>query len=160
MKQYRVTKYDPILRDDRGAYVRAEWTEFSDIGYSFNGAPLTEAEYLSVENAYIVAASEFFRESGVSSLVVRGLENHRQAEVAFDEGDNLSLEQVSGVLSRMLRGDFWCKLEGNDSFIHVGHDYYMYLGVPMSCPKAEQLAVDLGLFVEPFQSPYGDADTA
>jgi hypothetical protein len=160
MFEYRVTKYDPAFRDTSGAYNRAEWTAVSDIGRSFNGEPLTEAEYLRVESAYIATALEFLRESGVSSLVVRGLENHREAALTFGNGAHLSLEQVGVSLSRVLREEFWCKLEGPDSFVHIGYDYYMYLGVPTACPKAEQLAASLGLFVESFQSPYGDLDAA
>jgi hypothetical protein len=156
MIEYRVTKYPPALRDAGGSYTRSEWTSFSDIGSMFNGSQLSEAEYLQVENAYINSALEFLRESGVSSLVIRMLENHRGAVLTVSEGSNISLEQVKNTLSRVLREEFWCKFEGPSSFIHVGYDYYMYVGVPAPCAKAEQLASSLGLFVEPFQSPYRD----
>jgi len=160
MIEYRVTKYDPALRDIGGAYALPEWSSFTDIGCMFNGSPLSEAEYLQVENAYIVSALEFLRESGISSLAVRELENHRGAPLTFGEGSNLSLDQLKTALSRILREEFWCKLEGRDSFIHIGYDYYMYVGVPACCSRAEQVASGLGLFVEPFQSPYGGMGAA
>ena len=156
MVEYRVTKYSPALRDAGGAYTHAEWTSFSDIGCTFNGSPLSEAEYLQVENAYVVSALEFLRESAVSSLAVRMLENHRGALLAVSEGSNLSLEQLKITLPRVLREEFWCKFEGVNSFIHIGYDYNMYVGVPARCTGAERLASSLGLFVDPFQSPYGD----
>jgi len=47
-----------------------------------------------------------------------------------------------------------CRLEGADAFVHVGWDYYMYVGVPRPCPAACRQANDLGLYVEDFASPY------
>ena len=160
MFEYRITKYDPAYRDVAGAYTRDEWTSVSDVGRSFEGTPLTKAEYKRVENAYVASALEFLRESNVRSLAVRGLENYRGALLAFGEGDAISLEKIEPILSQVLREEFWCKLEGPNSFIHVGYEYYMYIGVPSPCPKSEQRASSLGLFVEPFQSPYGDQDAA
>ena len=46
------------------------------------------------------------------------------------------------------------KLEGDDGFIHVGWDYYLYVGVAQGCPEARRLAAERGLFVEPCVSPY------
>jgi hypothetical protein len=156
MLEFRVTKYDPGLRALDGAYLRDDWTSVSDIGGTFDGVKLTDTEYKRVEDAYVESALAYLRESGVSFLVVRGLENHLEAEVTFGNGTRLSLEQIADTLPRMLREEFWCKLEGSDSFIHVGYDYYMYLGVPSACPTAEGVAANLGLFVESFRSPYGD----
>jgi hypothetical protein len=56
----------------------------------------------------------------------------------------------------MLRGDFWCRLESAGAFVHVGYDYYVYVGVPVESPEAAALARQLGLFVEPFRSPYSE----
>jgi hypothetical protein len=158
MFEYRVTKYDPAVRHSGGTYT--EWTSVSDIGRVFGGTPLTRAEYQRVESAYITSALAFLRESGVASLSIRGLENHGTALLAFGNGDILSLEQVEAILPQVLREEFWCKLEGPDSFIHVGYDYYMYVGVPLACPKSEHLAASLGLFPEPFPSPYDGEDAA
>jgi hypothetical protein len=40
------------------------------------------------------------------------------------------------------------------AFIHVGWDYYMYIGVPTDCPASDRLAAASGLFVEECESPY------
>jgi len=88
------------------------------------------------------------------------LENHRGALLTVGEGSNLSLEQLKIMLPGVLREEFWCKFEGPNSFIHIGYDYYMYVGVPVRCSRAEQLASSLGLFVEPLRSPYGDSGAA
>jgi hypothetical protein len=43
---YRVTKYDPALRTESGAYTGDDWTMFSQIGEAFGGVRLTRATYL------------------------------------------------------------------------------------------------------------------
>ncbi len=154
MFEYRVTKYDPAHRDSRGTYTRDEWTAISDIGRAFAGVVLTADEYRRVEGAYAAAAGAFLRESDMPSLTVTGLENHAGARVAFAEGSALDLDEAEVAVRRMLRGEFWCRLEGAGAFLHVGYDYYLYVGVPQPCPGAEALARELGLFVEPFRSPY------
>lgn len=152
--EFRIMKYAPAFRDATGAYTRDEWTSLSDIGRSFGGIPLTREEYQRVENAYVTVATAFFREARASTFVVRDLENHRSADPPVAEGDVLEPEKLSEAARHVLRDEFWCRFEGADAFLHIGHDYYMYLGVPRTCPEAETAARRLGLFVEPSPSPY------
>src|SRR5262245_6416722 len=84
--EYRVTKYDPAFRDSTGAYVRDEWTSFSDIGRAFSGVVLTEADYQRAEDAYVTAAVAFLREAGVASVTVAGLEHHAEIPLPWGEG--------------------------------------------------------------------------
>ncbi|AWM35889.1 hypothetical protein GobsT_63800 [Gemmata obscuriglobus] len=154
MFEFRVTKYDPAHRDSRGAYTRDEWIAVSDIGQAFGGVVLTEAEYRRVEDAYVAAAIAFLREAGVEALSVAGLENHARVPLPFADGSSLGLAEAGGVVRRLLRAEFWCRLEGAGAFVHVGYDYYMYVGVPVACPGAVADARQLGLFPEPFRSPY------
>ena len=160
MLEYRVTKYDPALRDASGAYTRDEWTSVSDIGQSFGGVVLIRDEYHRGENGYVSTALAFLREAGVSTLTVTGLENSGRVPLAFGEGSALPSEQLGEVIRRVLREEFWCRLEGPEAFVHLGYDYYMYVGVSRPCPASEQLARSLGLFVEPFYSPYSERDRA
>jgi hypothetical protein len=111
-------------------------------------------EYQRVEDAYVTAAVAFLQEAGVQVLSVAGLENHAAVPLLFAEGSALGLTEIGNVVRRMLRGEFWCRLEGAEAFVHVGYDCYMYIGVPVSCPGAETLAQQLGLFSESFLSPY------
>lgn len=147
MLEYRVTKYNPLFRDSSGAYTRDEWTAVSDIGRSFEGVVLTRVEYQRVEDAYVAAAIEFLRETGVSSVAVMELENQGHT-LDFDASTVLSLERAGEVLRRVLREDFWCRLEAPKGYVRVGWDYYMYVGVSQPCPGAHALAEQLGLFVE------------
>ncbi len=153
MFEYRVTKYDPALRDG-DAYTQGEWTAYSDIGRPFGGVVLTSDQYQRVEDAYVAAALDFLREAGVSALLAIGLENGGGSPASLIEGSMLSLEQLGDAIPRLLREEFWCRLEGSGAFVHVGYDYYKYVGVPQACPQAEQKAGRLGLFVEPCSSPY------
>lgn len=156
MFQYRVTKYDPANRDARGAYVPDEWTSIRDIGRVFSGEVLTQLDYRQIEDAYAGSAVAFLREAEIQSLAVRGLENHLGTPLQFAEGAALSVSEIGAVIRRLLREEFRCRLEGTEAFIHIGWDYYMYFGVPSSCAGAQALAEKLGLFVEPFVSPYLD----
>jgi hypothetical protein len=154
--EFRVTKYDPSYRDRRGAYTRDEWTSVSHIGRSFRGTILTEAEYQRVEDAYATAAVAFMREASVPSLAVAGLEYHSAVPLPIAERSSLGLTEVGEAVRQLLREEFWCRLEGLGAFIHVGYDYYMYVGVPVACPDSVALARQLGLFPEPFPSPYSE----
>lgn len=152
--EFRVTKYDPKHRDHRGAYTRDDWISVCQIGQTFNGVVLTQQEYQRVEDAYACVALAFLHEAGVLSLAVVGLENQESIPLPFTEGSLLDEAEVGRVVRRLLRAEFWCRLEGAGSFVHVGYDYYMYVRVPVACPGAVTLARQLGLFPQRFRSPY------
>ena len=132
----------------------------SDIGRTFDNAVLTETEYQRAEDAYSTTAVAFLREAGVYSLTVAGLENHGAVPLPFAEGATLGLSEIGEVVPQLLREESWCRLEGALAFVHVGYDLYMYVGVPVACPDAVALAQQLGLFVEPFLSPYRETRRA
>ena len=154
VKEYRVTKYDPALRGPNGEYKGDDWTMFSQIGQKFRGVVLTEEEYKRVEDAYVKVAQTFLSESGVAAVRVVGLENSRRQLLEFNEGSVVPLEKLSEALRGIFRGEFWCRFQADDEFVHVGWDYYMYVGVRSRCPAAEQTATEVGLYVEEFVSPH------
>jgi len=154
MQRFRVTKYDPQFRDGKGAYMREEWNSYADLGRFFDGKPLTQPDYERVEGHYITAATRFLGEAGVPGLRVKGLENTQQSLCAPREGDWLTVGGIATVARDLLREAYWCRLEGENAYLHFGWDFYMYLGVPRACPVAQKLAQQLGLYVEPFDSPY------
>jgi hypothetical protein len=154
MNEYRVTKYNPVFRDQSDSYTKTEWTSFKDIGRTYSGVLFTAEEYERVEGAYVKAAMSFLSESGLSSLRVEALENARKHPLDFHNHTVLPFDQNGKIIRRILREEFWCRLEGSESFIHFGWDYYMYIGVPHPCPTAQLRAAELGLYVEEFASPY------
>jgi len=153
VNEYRVTKYNPAFRRESDIYTKAEWTSFKDIGRTYSGVPLTAEEYERVEEAYVKVALGFLSEGGLSSVRVAGLENLRKQPLDFHNESVLPFDLIGGIIRRILREEFWCRLEGSEGFIHFGWDYYMYVGVPHPCPAAEARAAELGLYVEEFASP-------
>lgn len=143
---WRVTRYDPSRRDERGAYRDDTWTSVSDVGAVFCGEELTLAEYERVEAAYVEAFTAFAEESNVGSLQIRNLE----CADDLKEGAMVSLVEASGIVGRMLREEVICKLEtsGDEFALHVGFDLYMYVGSAQPCVAAIDRARNLGLFVE------------
>lgn len=155
--EFRVTKYDPSRRDARGGLIGDDWTSFSDIGKSFSDGLLTQEGYSQVEDAYVTASASFIRESGVPTLSIVGFENHAAANLPFGESTALGASDFGTVVRSLLREEYWCRLESIGGFIHVGWDFYMYIGVQRPCPLAVAETERLGLFVEPFHSPYRDS---
>ena len=154
MIEYRLTKYNPTLRDARGAYTADDWTSINDVGREFGGKVLTEDEYRRVEQTYIDSALTFLSEGGLTSLRVEGLENHKGLALEFGDGSVFSLGEAGNVIRQILREELWCRLEAQSGFVHFGWDYYMYIGVPRQCPVAERRVRTLGLYLEDFVSPY------
>jgi hypothetical protein len=148
---YRITKYQPALRDEHGAFRGDDWTSVSDIGAAFNDRKLTTSEYLAVEAAHLVAVTAFAEESGVDSLRVEAL----NFGSGWDEGQDVGLLEVAEVVRANLREQLDCQLTATDRFhVHVGFDYYVYVGSHRACDASVERARRLGLFVdENFPSP-------
>ncbi|MFC8826756.1 S1 RNA-binding domain-containing protein [Streptomyces sp. NPDC057137] len=160
---YRVTKYDPADRDERGRYTGTE-DVVSDHG--------------PVEAAYLEAVSAFAEETGVRSLSVRepqigpgfthfgpeppvdgdGLAGLFPRDLTgFHDGAEVSVPLALELVRVMLRGDgAWCRLEAEGAFaVHVGWDLYVYVGSEVPCEAAVARTRELGLFAERVDvSPY------
>jgi hypothetical protein len=162
LHHYRVTKYDPALRDNAGRFpddLPSSWTRFGDIGNVFGGARLTLPNYLDTEANYLVAVASFIEESGIAKLVAYGVEN-TDGGFRVHEGQELAPAEAVEAVRQMLRGDGWCRLAtDDDSYVHVGWDYYLYVGTRQPCDQSVRLAEARGLFVDrEFRSPYLDND--
>ena len=164
---WRITKYNPALRNPQGHYLAEDWTAFSDIGKTYSSQKLTYKDYMSVENAYVASVVGFLSEAGLSSLRVVELENSRLAHLKStqlrDIASSPSLLQLGSMVSneledvvRMnLREVLWCKLTGTSCFyLHFGWDCYMYIGSASPFLIAIKNAEQSGLFVEEMVSPY------
>lgn len=151
--QYRVTKFDPANRNEAGHYIADEWHSRTQIGESFDGVQLTEEQCLRVEAAYIATAVRFHAEAGQPEVFAINVEDHRKLG-APTEGSLISSHQLPMVCRAVLLGDYWCKIEGCDFFIHFGWDFHMYIGTCTSAEQALNFAQSKGLFTEPFVSPY------
>lgn len=155
MHEYRVTKYDPQYRVN-GAYTRAEWTSVADVGHSIGGKLLTTAEYEQMEQHHIDFLCELAELCGAFPLTVNAWENYTGKE--WHEGQKLRREDLPRIVLSILREECWCRLNGENFFIHFGYDYYMYVGCGLQVEAVSALAGKYGLFCEEFHSPYHDEE--
>jgi hypothetical protein len=153
--ELRVTKYDPALRDERGGPTGDDWTSVNDVGDIFGGEVLTLRRYLEVESHHLEVVAVFLAEAGVDHTIVRGPERH-EARWWPVEGEPLARLESVDVVREMLRERGFCRLEApKDVYIHVGYDYYVYMGGDVPSDRTRLAAAQVGLFVDsPFASPY------
>lgn len=160
MFSWRVTKYNPELRNEDGSYINQdEWISISDVGTT-----VSEEEYLKVESNYLDAIDAFMHEMGVKEVSIEALEQNfleEQEPVVqsflknFQVGSKLSTWAMRELSKWTLREVVWCKLSvPNQCFIHFGYDYYLYIGAKKDCSNARKKVEGLGLYVEEFRSPH------
>jgi hypothetical protein len=106
--EFRVTKYDPALRDESGAFVGEDWTSVSEIGTSVAGKQLTLARYLDVEARHLIAVAGFLDESGVEAVRVDGL---YQDGPRYSNGQQLRPLEAIEAVRLNLREQLDCGLE-------------------------------------------------
>ncbi|WP_434420112.1 hypothetical protein [Nannocystis pusilla] len=162
MPVFRISKYDPSLRDAAGAYTRKEWTSHGDVGKVFDGAVLTLDEYLAVEERYLELLDKFLGWGRVEKLKVCGLEVYDSDSLQRCRGDArpglsedvwLDGAAIREVARLVLREVLWCRLEGQNFYLHFGYDFYMYIGGAALIGAPPTVT---GLFVERIrESPHG-----
>ncbi len=151
MRKYRITKYDPALRDEEGRYMADDWTDWSDIGKSYNGSMLNAHDYKEIENKYIEIAAKILKHKTVTTMEIEDLEDPHEAEevskyinvfrdkqIELSKTDEelwmeirngkriISIDNIPGVLRLLLRGLLWCRLVTGGMKLYTGYDFYMY----------------------------------
>lgn len=170
MYQWRVTKYNPQMRDAEGRYLAEDWTSVSDVGKEIGGVVVSFSDYRQTEDLYVEAVVDFMIETGIDSLQVVDIEenleyiNLQSREFPYDIVLHCAIPAIDQWVSQeslrcscrlALREIIWCKLEVDETFfVHFGYDYYMYIGSNRPCNNAIDQVVRSGLFVEPMGSPY------
>jgi len=174
MISYRITKYDPRLRDKQGSYEPDEWTSVLDIGKQYPSGILNVRDYLSTEDLYVDSVLYLWQLAKCPALFVTSLESNalkhakrrllaccpellKVADQPIPLNDQELQDPVllARVVRLILRELIWCKLQAKKQFfIHFGWDYYMYCGGVELDTEARLAITDMGLFVEPFRSPY------
>jgi hypothetical protein len=153
LSSYRITKYDPRLRDERGSFRGDDWIAFDQVGESFGGVELTLAEYVRTENAYCAAAAILMQCSGWPALRVRDLQtfmdDRQTIALTYDDGDVVPAIEALDLLRLMLRGFVEGRLDADSGeYVHVGFDYYMYVRADADDDALSAIRA-LGLFPEP-----------
>ena len=172
MKQYRITKYDPLNRNEQGHYLYDHWTEFSDIGKTLEGEIVTIEKYLEVEADYINAIIDILKENQIKYLRVVGYDKrgrqqsikdnkgkwfHRSEFETIDlsEDKKVSIDEIEVICQMMFRYYGHLSLEINNlAFVHYGFDMYVYVGVKNISEDLRKKLNQTSIFIEEFQSPY------
>jgi hypothetical protein len=99
--------------------------------------------------------AEFLEEANVECTRARGVESYG-ASWWPAEGQSLSRLETVDVVREMLRERGFCRLEGEANvYIHVGYDYYVFVGGDVPCERTIKTAAAAGLFIDAdFTSPY------
>ena len=150
MNRYRISKYDPSFRDERGYFTGEDWTSFSDIGKEYHGTVLTNLQYTAVEAKYIDAVTTVLRQNQIHTMIVGKLEKRSSpatlkemlgrchlpfppSDAAFvsriKEGARLDMAEIEKAVMLVLRDCFWCELlsESGAVKLEFGYDFYVYL---------------------------------
>jgi hypothetical protein len=172
MKKYRITKYNPKLRNELGYYSDNDWTDISDIGNIFNGKSLSKTEYLEVETDYINSIIKVLQENNQDYLRLVSYD-----KVAFDfflksqkkdwtyldglgslslyEDKKVHLQEIELLIKMNLRAFLGMTLEIKGKFyIHFGYDLYMYIGCPKVSTELRNQLNNTSIYIEESDSPY------
>lgn len=171
MKIYRITKYNPMKRNNLGYYTdNSEWTSISDIDKPAPNSPTFE-EYEKVESAYVNAIKSVMADNNMTMLTIDSLElkcdktdfvNYEKngllqnISTDFDSelknlenGLNISIAQIDKMARLILREILWMVLIGDRFEVRFGYDYYMYITCETLTVSSVQKIESCGLFVEP-----------
>lgn len=167
MYYWRITKYDPAIRNEYGWYLKDEWTSVGEIGEVFEGIKLDKQTYLKTEASYINAILLIMSELNVTSMQIEEMQTYgfmrsrklqdkglRKFYRKIHTGMTLQKDEIVLFAKLALRRLAWGKLINDKMFIHFGDDYYMYAGTEEPIDKSIQSIHESGLFVEEFESPY------
>jgi len=166
--QWRITKYNPAYRNAEGHYLRDEWTSASEIGKSFLGEIVTLDDYLQVERAYVDTVMKFLEVYQIENvrlihLETYGLSNVDKTSPLYDplfdtislaEDMLVTIDQIPIVCKMALREFIHCQMITEDFLVHLGDDYYLFIGANSIQQEALQFASEQRLFVEQMISPY------
>lgn len=147
---YRISKYNPIHRIN-GVYLKNEWTDYSDIGCTFEGVQLSFEQYSITEQRYIDVAIKIARETGVEQFVIVGFEKYEEICQYFDK-QIILLDQIEDLLKQCLRNKCWCILLADEYSISFGYDYYMHISTNLSKNRVIDICKEYSLFVDKVES--------
>ena len=174
MKKYKrrikfpITKYNPIYRNEKGHYLKDEWTSISDIGAIYNGTEFTFDEYVKVENLYVNAVFltlDYLRSKGVKITHIiklasqKDFKKYKSMELVDTfckiekDGELITNRAIIEHLIRLRLREFIVQLEltinsKNRTELLFGFDYYMYLKTNQEVEPLLKQINKLGLFTD------------
>lgn len=172
MRDYRITKYNPINRNENGHYLIDEWTGPEQIGKAFNGVKATKSDFFAIEEKYVLSIIEVLKSLSISHLRVVDLDNGYTEwsepqsetkwlrrdefyEIEVFEDKSVGLSEIETNIRMNLRHFLSCRLEINNKFgLRFGFDFYMYVLCHELSPEVQDKIHQIGLFVEEIEPMY------
>ena len=151
MNKFRVSKYNPKYREN-GIYTKDEWTDYSDVGQVFENGILSLEEYLKTEEQYILCIISVLKKDGIIFLSIEDFEQYGYTE--WKDKTTVTIDELSSLIRDCLRNKCWCKLRNNETYLHFGYDYYVYISSGMSSKNMCTICRSYNLFCEELSSPY------
>lgn len=152
MYEYLICKYDPQYRVN-GIYTRNEWTGDGDIGKTFVDGILTREEYEDTLNRYVQCAMDILKRDRIVRMTVSDIETYF-VNVVWKEGEVVEQDQLPVIISDCLHDKYWCRLSGEESFVHFGYDLYMYIGCNIALDKIKAICAQYNMFAIERESPH------
>lgn len=153
MYMYRIAKYNLNSYDENGIFTEAEWTDYSDIGKTFHGETLTEEAYLLVETQYITTAQCLFENTCREEISIANLQKY-QSDLPWANHQMIGKTQLAEIMRDCFRNKCWCRLYGENFYIHFGYDFYMYIGCTVPYDEVQKICNANQLYVIEQESPY------
>lgn len=169
---FRISKYNPTNRNEKGHYLIDEWTSPSEIGKTFGASVFTVNDYLSIEQKYIDSIILFFKYSKLEYLRISSLEANKislyytnlipklkedlpdLSVIKYNEDQVIRINELSILCKLILRNVLWCRLSFDDKFeVFFGEDFYVYISTIQSNYQSAINKVELlGLFCESYKN--------
>jgi len=156
---YRISHYNELNK-------KTQWTSVSDI-IDENNLEETFSLYKRTEDKYINIFKKLLKENDIIKMGIYALERHRNKGIyktildkallkrlKLKNGNTYLLEDTLEILKFCLREVIWCKFEWENIYIHIGYDYYAYIGGLEITRKCIEEEFRKGITIEEFKSPY------
>lgn len=150
MHRYRISKYNPKYRNDKGIYLKNDWTSFCDIGKKYGKKILTKEDYLNTELKYCDVISEILEENNIEEMIIKdlecvftvdelkrmfeenGLEFSNEDEkliISLSDNKTIKIIEAKRYVKLILRDCFWCIFKNETTSVRVefGYDFYVYV---------------------------------
>lgn len=154
----RVTKYNPIYRNEKGWYMKEEWTDFSDIGESFDGKMLTKEGYEEVEQHYISMIDDCFKALNTKEISLTSLDwmskptKDKQLLPLYEKLEkqqyHFPVSELPNLVQLLLRKYIEGAIIGDKIECYFGFDFYTYILTTKEHEETIYKANTYPLFVE------------
>jgi hypothetical protein len=158
-----VTKYNPKYRNEKGRYLKKDWTSISDIGRSYGEKVLERKEYLRVESCYVAVVKAVCELLGTQHFRINSLYKTSD-DSDFGDADRLTLlpfykklsidevytkSDIENLVHIALREYATLDIHlSAQTVIRFGYDYYMYINTDLSKEVVATISKTYKLYID------------